>query len=128
MFKFVKHGLPLAVFLFAVTSATAAPANDLCADAITIAGGSSTLGSTTTATFDGTAFCGTANTAPGIWYHVLGTGNGFTARTDAPGTNYDTKLTVFSGDCGTLTCVDGDDDGAGGLRSRVDWVSAPGDD
>ncbi len=59
---------------------------------------------------------------------MLGTGNGFTARTDAPGTNYDTKLTVFSGDCGTLTCVDGDDDGAGGLRSRVDWVSAPGDD
>ncbi len=127
----IKRGILAATVLFAVTASTAlppAPANDLCADAVTIVGGSSTLGSTTTATIDGTAFCGTSNTAPGIWYHVDGTGNVFRARTDAPGTTFDTKLTVFSGGCGTLTCVDGDDDGGAGLQSRVDWFSAPGEE
>jgi subtilisin-like proprotein convertase family protein len=106
------------------------PPNDLCEDAIGPLGvPSTTAGTTFAATVDNTPFCGTSNTAPGVWYTVIGTGNTMTASTCGPLFDYDTKLTVYCS-CEELTCVVGDDDectdGASGLLSTVTWCSQPG--
>ncbi|MBK7427242.1 MAG: T9SS type A sorting domain-containing protein [Saprospiraceae bacterium] len=99
------------------------PATDLCANAIAITCGSSTAGTTVNATTDGVATCGTSNTAPGVWYTMVGDGDVFTLS--LCGSSYDTKLSVYTGTCGALVCVDGNDDFCG-LQSEVDFISTPG--
>jgi hypothetical protein len=88
------------------------PANDLCANAEVVTCGTSVDGTTNGATFDDVGTCGTSNTAPGVWYklEVDGLFKDFTVSTNHPATNFDTKLSVFSGDCDNLVCVGGNDD------------------
>lgn len=56
--------------------------------------------------------CGTPlNTAPGLWYRYTATQSGLVvAGTCNSGTNYDTKIGIFTGSCGNLVCVGGNDD------------------
>ena len=105
------------------------PANDLCANAQTVNCGDNILGNTDFATSTGApaAFCGTGTGAPGAWYEFAGTGDLVTASLCGPGTNYDTKIQVFEGSCGALTCVTGIDD-ACGLQSEVGFNTTPGTD
>lgn len=103
------------------------PSNDDCGGAISVAVGSLTVGSTVGANVDGLPTCGTSITAPGVWYRVTGTGSTMTATTCTTAPSYDTKLSVFCGDCGTLTCVGGNDDDCG-LLSTVSWCSQAGAD
>jgi hypothetical protein len=108
------------------------PANDLCDDAVTVSVPSSTAGTTISATVDSMDFCGTSNTAPGVWYKVTGTGNTITASTCDAGTNYDTKLQVWCNSCDVPICVTGNDDDFGctysSLQSTVTWCSEDGTD
>ncbi|RQV94583.1 T9SS C-terminal target domain-containing protein [bacterium] len=101
-----------------------APANDLCENAIAVAIGSTIAGSTLEATADNAGYCGTSNTAPGVWYSVIGNGGIMTASTcnDA---DYDTKISVYTDGCGTLTCVAGNDDdpNCSGCTSSASWPS-----
>ncbi len=100
------------------------PANDFCENATPIGVGI-TSGSTSQATIDAAApFCGTSITAPGVWYSVTGTGNTMSAITCGFRT-YDTKISVYCGDCSNLICVGGNDD-ACGLGSTVTWCSEAG--
>ena len=101
------------------------PPNDLCSNAIPLGCGSSIAGTTVLATFDNVGTCTTSNTAPGVWYTVSGTGLPVTVSTCA-GASYDTKISVFRGSCGTLTCVGGNDDSCG-LRSQVTFNSVAGE-
>ncbi|MGB5659001.1 MAG: hypothetical protein WBO54_05910, partial [Thermoanaerobaculia bacterium] len=103
-------------------------ANDLCEDAIEIVcpddGSSVTVsGSTSDATLDGAPFCGTSNTAPGVWYRVTHTGS-VTAST-CNQANYDTKISVYDGGCDGLDCVTGNDDtsGCSGFTTEVMWAA-----
>jgi hypothetical protein len=105
--------------------------NDLCVDAIHLDVPSTVSGTTEGSTFDDVGTCGTSNSAPGVWYHVVGSGNGMTASTCADFPDYyDTKISVFCGTCDALTCVGGNDDncsdGSSGLLSTVDWCSQSG--
>lgn len=105
------------------------PVNDLCEDAIgPLVVPSITSGSTLTATFDNVGTCGTSNTTPGIWYTVYGTGNTMTATTCGGIYDYDTKISVFCGNCDDLVCITGNDDNCDGqwLLSTVTWCSQPG--
>jgi hypothetical protein len=99
------------------------PANDLCANAIAITCGSSTPGTTVSATADNAGTCVTTNTAPGVWYTMVGDGDVFTLS--LCGSAYDTKISVFTGSCGALVCVDGNDDFCS-LQSEVEFISTPG--
>ena len=110
----------------AASHAIAQPANDACTDAIEVVcpagGGSVTVsGTTTDATLDGTVFCGTSNTAPGVWYKV--THDGFLTASTCNAANYDTKISVYEDGCGTLGCVAGNDDtaGCGGFTTELSW-------
>ena len=102
------------------------PPNDLCADAIAIGVPSVTLGTTNGATLDDSfPECETSITAPGVWYTVVGTGTTITVDTCGTGTDYDTKLSVYCGDCVDPICIAGNDDYCG-LQSLVSWCSQPG--
>lgn len=116
-----------------------APANDACTGAISIGCNSSVTGSTrcNTNVDGGLNFCGTTGgTAPGVWYKLTGNGAFVTMSTCNAATNYDTKLHVFSGSCGSLTCVAGNDDyfstpytcSTSGLSSIVEFCADAGQD
>lgn len=97
------------------------PVNDLCAGAITINCGQTIAGSTVAATVDAVGTCVTAlGTARGVWYTFAGDGS--TTTLSLCGSGYDTKIGVFSGSCGTFTCITGNDDFCG-LQSQVTFTA-----
>lgn len=102
------------------------PANDLCTGAITATCGNTYTGSTATATSTGdpTAYCGVTPGAAGVFYKFAGNGQNITASLCA--SSYDTRLNVYSGSCGSYTCITGDDDGCGGTQSTVTFPSSTG--
>ncbi len=95
-------------------------ANDLCDNAVPVGCDSVTAGSTTFATIDdGVAGdCdGVDVTAPGVWYTFTETAfpglvSDITLST-CDDADFDTKISVYEGDCGALTCVAANDDGDG---------------
>lgn len=102
------------------------PGNDQCGNAVSLSLGE-TSGSTISATFDDIGFCGTINSGPGVWYTIVGDGSFFVV--DTCDGSFDTRLTILSGACDSLACVDGNDQatdcGANG-GSRVTWESEVG--
>ena len=113
-------GFGTATGTFTLTRTCSAPLpNDLCSGAINIDCGQTITGTTVGATIDAVGTCITAlGTAPGIWYSFAGDGSITTLS--LCGSGYDTKIGVFSGSCGALTCITGNDDFLGcGLQSQV---------
>lgn len=95
------------------------PVASECENATEITCGSTVTGNTVGNTPQTFGTCGTnAGTGGAIWYHFVGDGGNWFASTDYSGTNFDTKLWLFSGDCNALNCEDGDDDGAPGNFSN----------
>ncbi|RDK86867.1 T9SS type A sorting domain-containing protein [Marinirhabdus gelatinilytica] len=98
---------------------------DDCETAGSISCGETVLGSTANgATPDPTApDCGGGNDAPGVWYVIDDTSGlvtDYTVSLCDGGTSYDSKLVVYSGDCGALVCVAENDDSCG-LQSEVSF-------
>ncbi len=109
------------VFYTCTTVALPPPPNDLCINAIGFVGDQVIAGTTINALLDGAPFCGTSNTAPGVWYTFTDTSTtGSPAMTVETcfGTGYDSKISVYTGGCGGLVCVTGNDD-ACSLQSSV---------
>ena len=106
---------------FTFTCPLPAPDNDLCADATMVACGDTVMGDTTAATSDSEqTYCGTSApsaTNGGVWYAFMGDGG--EATFDLTGSSFDTKIFVYTGVCGDLTCLDGNDDGGDGTTSLV---------
>ncbi|MGB2987674.1 MAG: HYR domain-containing protein, partial [Phycisphaerae bacterium] len=101
---------------------TCAP--DECPDAQPLSMGSSVTGSTENTSVDVAPDCGEGPVdSPGVWYSITGTDNLLTAFFS--NATYDTRLTVYEGDCGTLMCV-GDADNAGAGGESVSWCSTLG--
>ncbi|GHC54571.1 hypothetical protein GCM10008083_18530 [Ulvibacter litoralis] len=105
------------------------PTYDTCDGARTIMCGETVVGSTIGATEDSAVAptCDTTVTAPGVWYKYEDTSGLVTdiTVTMCEGTTaYDTKLSVYTGDCGAppFTCVAGNDDSCG-LQSEVTFQS-----
>lgn len=113
---------------YPVSSTEAAPANDLCGDAIPVNVGDVVAGTTIDATLTGTPtfFCGTTISTAGVWYTIEGTDNDITLST-CDVADYDTKIHVFSGSCDGLVCVDGNDDNCPGFRSELTFASSCGE-
>ncbi len=115
--------LLLTAVLLALAS-YAQPTNDECVTAIAVACGQTVSGSTSQAQPDEATNCGTSVGAPGVWYVLQGTDAMVTATT-CPNNTYDTKLNVYVGNCGTITCVAGNDDIAGGVLCSSVSFAAP---
>jgi len=92
-----------------------APANNLCANATAFSIGATLNGSTSNATNDGTATCGSSSTAPDVWYTFTAPSCGV-VHFDTCGSPYDTVISLHSGCPGTtanqVAC--NDDNGNGG--------------
>jgi len=112
-------------FSLAVTCVDPEP-NDLCENAIDIACGDTVSGSTVNASIDDFApFCDTSITSNGVWYRyddTSGLVTDITVTMCNSTFDYDTKLSVYSGDCAGLVCVGGNDDTCG-LLSEVSFQS-----
>jgi len=100
-------------------------AGDTCDIALPIACGGSETGTTVGATSIGApaATCGTTSGAPGVWYNF--TGNGDIVTASLCNSAYDTKIQVYQGSCGALTCVGGNDDSCG-VQSETAFTSVVG--
>ncbi|MEC9352473.1 MAG: thrombospondin type 3 repeat-containing protein, partial [Planctomycetota bacterium] len=94
---------------------------DLSEGSVTVGGNTSEGASDDTEPEDYS--CGNS-TAPGVWYAAEGRGGAMYAGTCSLPL-YDTRLAVFSGDCGELTCVRDNDDSCG-LRSEINWIGETG--
>lgn len=107
---------------------TSASNNDLCANTVAVSCGNTYAGTTTSATTTGdpTATCGTAPSAPGVWYKFTGTGQTVTASL-CGGATWDTKINVYSGSCASLTCINGNDDGCS-TQSTITFNTVVGTD
>ena len=103
--------------------------NDICdnATAFSLTCGGSYSDASTTAEATNTSNGGTcttsASTARATWYSFTGTG--FDVTASLCGSSYDTKIFVYSGACGVLSCVIGNDD-ACSLQSEVTFTSTYG--
>jgi hypothetical protein len=99
--------------------------NDDCSGAIAVSCGDTVTGSTVGATIDsGAPTCGPAITSPGVWYSFNDDSGlpGDITISLCNGTDFDSKLSIYSGSCGALVCVGGNDD-ACGLQSEVTFAS-----
>ncbi len=102
--------------------------NDICTDAATITCGTTYTGSTVGKGNDTPATCTTiSGTGGGVWYKIAGNNQQITVSTCGAGTNFDTKLRVYSGSCAALTCVTGNDD-ACATQSTVNFDALVGTD
>lgn len=102
--------------------------NDDCEDAQPIACGESFTDSTLLALDDAVADCGTGISAPGVWYTFTGTGEPV-VLTMCNAADYDSKLNIYTGACGSLVCVDGNDDATScGLTSELTVPTVLGDE
>ena len=115
-------------FSLAVTCTTG-PSNDNCSAALPITCGEIVAGTTIDATEDSAVApeCDTTVTAPGVWYvyeDTTGLITDITITMCNGTTDYDSKLSVYTGDCGAppLNCVVGNDDTCG-LQSEVSFQS-----
>jgi hypothetical protein len=112
-----------------VSNAPPPVTNDLCSGAINLTCGQTVTVNTTGANTDaaGSNFCGTSISTRGVWYKITGNGQQMTVSTCGGST--DSKLMVFSGNCGSLVCVGGNDDNGAacsGLAASVSWNSVNG--
>ncbi|MBK7103488.1 MAG: T9SS type A sorting domain-containing protein [Flavobacteriales bacterium] len=104
---------------------TTPPVNDQCAGAIAVGCNSITSSTTVGASnLNPPATCNflSLNTAGGIWYTLPGFDG--TMTVDLSGSSFDTKVAVFTGSCGSLVCVDSDDDGGTGSTSLLTWAGS----
>jgi len=116
---------------FDLSVTCSAVANDLCENAIAVDCGESVSGTTINATIDDAVAptCDTGVTSPGVWYAFTDSSGLVSDVTitmcSGNGTaDYDSKLSVYTGDCGAppLTCVVGNDDTCV-LQSEVSFQS-----
>ena len=116
------------------------PANDLCENAILLISGllappGTTDGATTESNV---GICGDGvveSFSPDVWYQFIGTGGVHTATTctgisELDSTGFDSQLIIYSGECGSLTCITGNDDNfastCSGINAGASWLTEEG--
>lgn len=98
--------------------------NDDCSGAIALTCGVTVTGNTSAAGPDVVPTCiTTLGSAPGLWYKLQNASGPVTLS--LCGSSYDTKMGVFTGTCGTFTCVTGNDDFCS-LQSQVSFTATLG--
>ncbi|MFO0838179.1 MAG: choice-of-anchor X domain-containing protein [Phycisphaerae bacterium] len=101
------------------------PANDECANAVTIpcGGSASTDNSSATTNASDPAFAcrvgGSGQGAGSVWFKFVASGSDATLDTNLSTTITDTLLAVYDGSCGSLVQIGCDDDAGTGLLSLV---------
>jgi hypothetical protein len=88
-----------------------APSNDECMNAQNISCGNSLSGTLNGATFDNVPNClSQGNGEDGVWYLLTGNNSYVTLSTCGGQMQFDSQISVYSGDCSNLSCVAANDD------------------
>ena len=99
-------------------------ANDECAMAEPIACSQIVTATTVCADTTESTYCDQYNIGEyfhgGLWYTITGTGDTLRATMCFEDTGYDTYLSVYEGECGSLDCVAGNDD-----QDEADFFAEP---
>ena len=107
--------------------------NDLCEDALPLSCDVTISGSTELSTTrdnpdrDCDGQFGDTVLSVGVWYTLVGTGGDIVLSTCGTA-DYDTKIAIYTGECGNLECITGNDDASGcsGFTSEVTLSSEEG--
>ncbi|HYE63407.1 MAG TPA: hypothetical protein VD997_15550 [Phycisphaerales bacterium] len=99
--------------------APAGPANDLCANAITLTDGVPMSGTTVGSTNDGTSNCGSSTTSPDVWYAYTPDVSATVTITTCGTAAYDTVLAAYSACGGSQLACNDDTTGCTGLTSTI---------
>ena len=106
------------------------PDNDVCANRTTLNCGDSNIASNILATdTDAPSACtggGSNPTGNGVWYSFIGNGEIINISTDSPNTNFDTRISVYTGTCGALVCQGGDISSGSGTTSDLTFPTLNG--
>jgi hypothetical protein len=123
----LHQAAPDSIAIYDIASVyTPAPYHDTCAtSAFFPCGSPPATVSTLAATQDVLPACSAPSVAPGVWFRFAGTGMPITLSTCDAATNFDTRLSVFTGSCASLVCVADNDDTACGLSPLSSSVSFP---
>lgn len=88
-----------------------APSNDDCSGALNLSCGNSVSGTLNGATPDNAPSClASGNGEDGVWYVFAGNNSYVTLSTCGNQTQFDSQISVYTGDCSNLTCVAANDD------------------
>lgn len=121
--------LPALLLLFLTCLSTFAftQSADRCQNAQSIQCGDALQGTTVGATSDWAPTCSFTHNSPGVWYQFIGA-NTYVTLSTCGAANFDTRITVFEGDCGTMTCKAWNNDSpiCGNNNSQVSFLAAPG--
>jgi hypothetical protein len=100
------------------------PANDNCANAVTLTCGANVTGSTLASSSDVIpGGCFSSTPVGGVWYKFVGTGYNVTAS--LCGSTYDTQIAILTGSCGSFSCA-GYNDQFCGDQSQITFPSVLG--
>lgn len=93
-----------------IDCAVLAPENDECVNAISVSNPSSTAGTTINATTTGAPpICITSVNTGGVWYSYTSSVSE-EVTISLCGAPYDSKIGVYTGSCGSFSCIIGEDD------------------
>lgn len=110
-----------------ITVVNCPPVNDECSGAISVSCGDAVSGNNEDATEDNLiGACTGGSIGRGVWYVFAGNDQDATFSL-CTGTAFDSEINVYEGSCGSLTCVDGNDDECG-LQSEVTISTVSGTD
>ena len=98
---------------------------DSCADALLVCPNTPYTGTTTGATNDGSADCGSSDNSPDVWYFYRPYGSGF-LDVSLCGSDFDTVLSVHTGVPGTAANQIGCNDDLCNEQSRVEVIVSSG--
>lgn len=110
LFETCGNGYSSDTLLTTFNTFSGTPLNDLCADAIPISCGATYDASTALANNDDTPdqTCFITPQGAGIWYSYVGDNQEITLS--LCGSDFDTQVLVFAGNCNNYACVAGNDD------------------
>ncbi len=131
----LKKNVKVAAHIYDVSCAVEPPrgvplAGEFCFFPVEIACNETVTGDTSLFDVEDVDFCGTSlSSASGVWHVLTGTGDVITATADTFGSSFDTKIGVFTGSCGDLVCLGGDDDASDpfSLQSEFEFNTVAGE-
>jgi len=117
-----KTSLDAGDFVLTFTLSNPPPGNNQCASASTIVSGSPVSGTNLGATNDPGAGCTPSGFNKGVWYTFNSGTNTRATLSLCVGATFDSVIGLYSGSCGSLTCVTSNDDGPCGTASELSNV------
>lgn len=120
-------GAATGAYTLAITGLLPPPIdNDNCADANTITCGETVQGSTIGAFPDAVRSCGPGTAGGGVWYTFNPNDGGFIQSLSTCGAaNFDTKITIYYGDCNRLRCLGSLDNTSGCANGTTEMLFTP---